>query len=278
MLSKLITLIVFAHLVIYGFSQETEYKTLENIHYYTDSITIADDYINEKCVLDIYYPVNKTNFATVVWFHSGGLREGNRSIPEGLKNEGFAIVAVDYRLFPKAKCPEYIEDAAASVAWVFNNIEHYGGNRNLIILSGHSAGGYLTSMIGLDKKWLAKYNIDANLIAGLIPLSGQTITHFTIREEKGIAKETPVIDEYAPLYHVRKDSPPIILITGDRELEMLGRYEENAYLMRMMKVIGHENTQIFELKGYGHNIVDPASSILIRNVNSITKQILKTNY
>ncbi|MCK7529150.1 MAG: hypothetical protein MZV64_72150 [Ignavibacteriales bacterium] len=31
------------------------------------------------------------------------------------------------------------------------------------------------------------------------------------------------------LYHVRKDAPPLILITGDRELELLGRYEENAY-------------------------------------------------
>jgi hypothetical protein len=34
----------------------------------------------------------------------------------------------------------------------------------------------------------------------------------------------------APLYHVRKDAPPLLLITGDRDLELLGRYQENAYL------------------------------------------------
>ena len=35
-------------------------------------------------------------------------------------------------------------------------------------------------------------------------------------------------------------------------LEMLGRYEENAYLMRMMKIVGHKDTRLFELDGYGH--------------------------
>ena len=86
-------------------------------------------------------------------------------------------------------------------------------------------------MIGLDKKWLNVYRIDANRIAGLIPFSAQAITHFTIRKERGIADTQPVVDEYAPLFHVRKDAPPMLLITGDREMEMLGRYEENAYLI-----------------------------------------------
>jgi hypothetical protein len=31
----------------------------------------------------------------------------------------------------------------------------------------------------------------------------------------------------------------IVLYTGDPELEMLGRAEENAYMMRMLKVAGH---------------------------------------
>ena len=39
-------------------------------------------------------------------------------------------------------------------------------------------------MIGLDKKWLSAEGIDANKIAGLIPFSGQAITHFLVRKEK----------------------------------------------------------------------------------------------
>ena len=61
-----------------------------------------------------------------------------------------------------------------------------------------------------------------------------------------------VIDELAPLSHLRADAPPILFVTGDRELEMLGRYEENAYMYRMLKVVGHPDVRLLELDGYGH--------------------------
>ena len=249
---------------------ETSYRTDTNIMYYDEASAENDKYIQERCKLDIYYPTTEKGFATVVWFHAGGLKNGDRFIPEQLKNQGIAIVAVDYRLHPNVSSPAYIEDAAAAVACVFNNIEKYNGNSKKIYLAGHSAGGYLVSMLGLDKKWLSKHAIDANRIAGLIPFSGHAITHFTIREERGIPGEQPIIDEYAPLYHVREDAPPLILITGDRELELLGRYEENAYLMRMMKVAGHRETYLYEIQGFDHGgMADPAFFILLRHVNTI---------
>lgn len=253
------------------FGQEIEYTQINNLHYYADSINQSDSYIAERCVLDIYYPKNTKSFSTIVWFHGGGLKFGNKEIPQRLKEEGIAVVAVNYRFFPKIKAPKYIEDAAASVAWVFNHIEEYGGDSTKIFISGHSAGGYLASMIGMDKRWLAVHEIDANRIAGLIPFSGHTITHFTVREELGVKGTQPIIDDLAPLYHVRADAPPLLLITGDREMELLGRYEENAYMMRMMRVIGHQETRIMELDGYGHNMVEPALPLLINEVKRISK-------
>ena len=155
---------------------------------------------------------------------------------------------------------------------MFNNIEKYGGNTSRIFVSGHSAGGYLTSMVGLDKRWLATHQINANRIAGLIPLSGHTITHFTVRKEKGIPEIRPIVDDLAPLYHVRPDAPSLLLITGDREKEMLGRYEENAYMMRMMKVSGHKDTTLLELKGYGHGITKPAFPLVLKEIQRIVKE------
>ena len=220
-------------------------------------------------MLDIYYPESFKNFATVVWFHGGGLSSGNKYFPEALKDKGICIVAVNYRLYPKVNAPKYIEDASAAVAWVFNNINTFGGDSTLIFISGHSAGGYLTSMIGLDKRWLKAHNISANRIAGLIPFSGHTITHFTVRKERGLENTQPLIDDLAPLYHIRADAPPLLLITGDRELELLGRYEENAYMMRMMKVAGHKETKLYELDGYGHNMTEPAFPLLINEIERI---------
>ena len=251
------------------FAQETSYGLEHNIHYYEDPINKDDAYINERCILDIYYPEDIKDFATIVWFHGGGLEGGSKEIPAALKEKGVAIIGVNYRLAPQVKTPAYIEDAAAAVSWVFNNIDTYGGDPSLIFVSGHSAGGYLASMVGLDKSWLSKHDIDANKIAGLIPFSGQVITHFTIRKEDNIADTQPIIDKYAPLYHVRADAPPLLLITGDRELEMLGRYEENAYLMRMMRVVGHTDTRLFELEGYGHGMTEPAFPLLLKEVERI---------
>lgn len=253
------------------FAQEFQYKTYTNIHYYSDSVNQSDTYINERCVLDIYFPQNSAKFATIVWFHGGGLVEGNKEIPEALMGKGLCVVGVNYRLYPKVKAPLYINDAAAAVSWVFKNINSYGGDSTLIFVSGHSAGGYLTTMIGLDKLYLFRHNIDANKIAGLISLSGQTITHFTIRKERGIQGTQPVVDSLAPLFHVRPDAPPLILITGDRELELLGRYEENAYLMRMMKLAGHKETKLYELGGYDHSMTFPAFPLLLKEVERIKK-------
>lgn len=242
-------------------SEETTYAIKKDILYRTG--VDPTDYIQERCRLDVYYPINKKDFSTVVWFHGGGLRGGEKFIPSTLMNQGFAVVAVNYRLYPKVKCPEYIEDAAAAVAWVFNTIETYGGDKSKIVVSGHSAGGYLTSMIGLDKSYLQKFDINADSIAALVPFSGHAITHFTVREERGIEGTQVVVDTFAPIFHIRKEAPPMILITGDREMEMLGRYEENAYMYRMLKLVGHENTVLYELDGFDHGgMADPAFYIL----------------
>ena len=238
------------------------YLTKNNVCYRPDS---NESSMRDACQLDLYYPSEQKNFATVVWFHGGGLTGGKRSIPNALKNKGIAIATVDYRLSPKVKVTDCIDDAAASVAWVFDHIEEYGGSRNRIFVSGHSAGGYLTSMVGFDRSWLAKYDIDANSIAGLIPYSGHTITHFTARKELGLKDTTPLIDQLAPLFFVRDDAPATLLITGDRELEMLGRYEENAYFWRMLRVAGHSNVELFELDGYNHGqMAEPAHPLLLR--------------
>ncbi len=253
---------------------QQQYVTEKNIAYYPDSVNRKNPYIASHCLLDIYYPKGAKNFPTIVWLHAGGMTGGSKEIPKALMEKGYAVVGVGYRLSPEVKAPAYIEDAAAAVAWTFRHISDYGGSPRLIFVSGHSAGGYLGMMVTLDKKYLRKYNIDANNIAALIPFSGQAITHFTVRKERGMKDIQPLVDDYAPLYHVRADAPPMLLITGDREKEMLGRYEENAYLWRMMQLAGHKRTTLYELEGFDHGgMPEPAFPLLLKEVATVTKEI-----
>ena len=229
-----------------------------------------DPYALDRCKLDVYYSPDLRERPVVVWFHGGGLTGGERFIPEELKESGYVVVAPNYRLTPKVEVDSCIDDAAAAVAWVFNNIDNYGGDPSKIFVAGHSAGGYLTSLIGLDKKWLKRYDIDADSIRGLFPYSGQAITHYAHRQTQGISELQPTLDDYAPLSHIRKDAPPYVIISGDREMELYGRYEENAYLWRMLKLIGHPEVYIYELDGFDHGaMASPAHHILKAHITKI---------
>lgn len=260
---KNLLLLLFLSCSLITYSQnKTEYKTIKDISYVDQSE--QDTYRKERCKLDIYYPTNKKSFATVIWFHGGGLEGGEKHIPEGLQKQGFAVIGVNYRLSPKAKNPAYIEDAAASVAWAFQHIASYGGDPSQIFLAGHSAGGYLVLMVGLDKSYLQKHGIDADSIKGLLPISGQTNTHYTIRKERGIPMEIPLVDSFSPLNQSRKGIPPTLLITGDRKLEMTARYEENLHLEAILKSLGNTNVTLYEIEGFDHNTVYTPGCYLIQ--------------
>ena len=229
------------------------------------------DYARERCKLDVYYPTNETDAPVVVWFHGGGIEGGEKHIDPQLKNSGLVVVAANYRLLPKAPIDDILDDAAAAVAWTYKNIAKYNGSPRKIFVAGHSAGGYLLDIIGLDKRWLAKYGVDADSLAALVPFSGQCVTHYNIRKQQGIGPLQATIDQYAPLTYVRPDAPPIVIISGDRELELFGRYEEQAYFWRMLKLVGHKDVTLYEMQGYDHgDMPQPAYKILKDHIRRIT--------
>ena len=246
-------------------------QVAKDVQYATSA---TDAYLQERCKLDVYAPEQGSDLPVVVWFHGGGLTSGDkRSIPRDLLQSGYVVVSANYRLIPKGTIANCIEDATAAVAWAFRHASEYGGSAEKIFLSGPSAGGYLIDMVGLDKHWLAAYGIDADRIAGLIPFSGQVLTHYSHRQTIGMTPYQPLIDEYAPLSFVRADAPPIVIISGDRELELYGRYEETAYFWRLFQMVGHPDATIYELQGFTHgNMADPAVQILRDNIRRILRK------
>ena len=252
----------------YSFLRDIPYTSVARM----DGKPEQDAYKLERCKLDLYYPEEADDFATLVWYHGGGLTGGNKHIPDEFRRQGFAVVSVNYRLSPRATCPAYLEDAAQALAWVFRHIQEYGGSADKVFVSGHSAGGYLALMLALDKSWTAAYGLDADRIVKAYPISGQTNTHYTIRKERGLPDDLPVIDAYAPVNRVRAEGCPLMLITGDRSLEMLARYEENAHLSAILKHFVHPS-ELFELNGFDHGtVLGPACYLIRADIRRLTRK------
>ena len=122
---------------------------------------LAEDVAKHK--LDIYVPKGKTNAPVLFFVHGGAWKSGDRSnyVPLGNRyaREGVITVVPSYRLAPKHPHPAQIEDVAAAFAWTVRHIAEYGGDTNRIYAAGHSAGGHLVALLGLDGDYLAKYQL-----------------------------------------------------------------------------------------------------------------------
>ena len=197
----------------------------------------------ERCKLDVKWPKGMTNFATVVWFHGGGLTGGGKHFIR--IDESIAQVAVNYRLLGKdglTDGAECIRDAAAAGAWTRANIAKYGGDPKKVYVSGMSAGGYLTMMVGMAPQYIKERGHDIGELAGLAPVSGQATKHFNVRKFGGDAdpQYLPKIDVLAPLAYCSKDIPPIISICGEEPWEWPCRSEENRLLISSCVALGHD--------------------------------------
>ena len=245
----------------------------------------SDDYARTRCMLDLYLPAAGAlpaaaqNLPVLLWFHGGGLEGGDKaSGPTSAAAKRFAaagvvVASVEYRLSPTVSAPAYIEDAAAATAWVATHIADYGGDRHALFIAGHSAGGYLAALLGADARWLTAAGVAAADIAGIIPVSGQTFTHFTISKERHVAdpEHTPVIDDYAPCHHVAraKTMPPFLVLCGDHDWP--GRADENRCFVTLLKANGATDATCIEVPDRTHgsilgqlpNSTDPTSTAIL---------------
>jgi len=207
----------------------------------------TNDYVEKYCKLDLRVPKNATNFATVVWFHGGGLIRGQRGYCYTTPEDDVASVSAGYRLLVdgKATPTECVSDAGAVVAWTLKHIAEYGGDPKKVFVSGSSGGGYLTLMVGMDPKWLKPHGFSPLDLAGLFPQTGQVSTHFTIRSVNGdkTSKYITKVDEWAPLAYASRNLPPMLIQTGENEIDIPCRAEENRLLYASLLALGHDDVQ-----------------------------------
>ena len=250
---------------------------------YRPEVEGQDAYTKARCKLNLAVPTDTKGFATYVWFYGGGLKNGSKDesreycadIAKSFAQAGVACVTPDYRLSPKAKYPSYVDDAAASFAWTIQHIAEFGGDPRKVFIGGHSAGGYLALLVGFDPDRLKPYGLTLGSVAGIAQVSGQVFTHYTVREERGISKYSVVADEGAPCFYVKKALPPILTIYAQND--MIGRAEENQFMVAMLKSAGH--TENYSLRAndrdhgsVGHSIRNADDPARLAILSFISKQ------
>ena len=203
-------------------------------------------YNKHNQVLDIYTPEGEIK-STFVYFHGGGLKNGDKGVALAfapyLTERGIAVVSANYRMYPNAKFPDFLEDAAEAVAWVFNDKQFLGETKNIFV-GGSSAGGYISMMLMFDKHYLAKHGIKPTDISGFIHDSGQPTSHFNVLSERGIDSRRVIIDETAPLYFIGTEEtyPPMLFLVADNDMK--NRYEQTILTLSTLKHFGYDESKI----------------------------------
>ena len=209
-----------------------------------------------QTLLDIYLPQGDS-FPVLVFFHGGGIETGSRAdernVFEELAANGVAVVSADYRMYPQASYPQFVEDAAACVHWTAQNIGRYGGCGDIYV-AGSSAGAYLAMMLCLDGRWLGRHGMRSTDLAGFIFDSAQPTTHFNVLRERGMDTRRVICDEAAPLYHVGEleELPPMLVLVTDHDIP--NRLEQTQLLVGTLRQFGQEEerVQMLLLRGYEH--------------------------
>ena len=192
--------------------------------------------------LGFWLPDEGESFPLFVYFHGGGLVHGGygmrKEAIETLVRHGVGVCGVGYRIYPEAAYPDFIRDAAAGVAYAVKHAGEYGCNGRIYV-GGTSAGGYLSMMLAFDPRWLAMHKLKPTDLAGFVHHSGQPTTHFNVLRERGLDRRTVIVDEAAPLYHIKDtDYPPMLFLTSDDDIPT--RYEQNQLVLATLKYFGHD--------------------------------------
>jgi len=197
----------------------------------------------------------------LLYFHGGGLEAGDKSDftkhAEVLASRGIASASANYRMYPTAKFPEFLEDGAEAFAFLKNHSSEYGGFSGYYI-SGSSAGGYLSMMLYFDPSYLCKQGINLDDLNGYVFDAGQPTTHFNVLRERGIDTQAVRVDEAAPLFfvdhqiEVPSQTARLLFLAADND--MICRYEQHQVMLRTMYAYGYSPARVtFKLmSGYSH--------------------------
>ena len=275
--SSLRLIVGLALVVAFSFAAPGRAAAIEPVHQDVPYATVDGSALK----LDLYLPTGLVKPKLIVWVHGGAWRSGSKSdVPiRGLRDAGFAIASVDYRLSPVAPFPAQVHDIKAAIRFLRAKEKDYGYDAKQIAIAGSSAGGHLAALVGVSNGHAELEGMvgehlgqssDVQAIVSFFGMSNLT-TILSQSTPHGLKVRVPALEllldgqpeektELArlasPVFHVDANDPPLLLIHGDQDPqapinqshELQGRYETANQPCRFVVVHGgkHGGSEFFD--------------------------------
>lgn len=272
------SVLFFIIAILTALPARAEVDITRKIHYGSNNAQIVDVYQPDQC--------RNTKCPVVMWVHGGGWKNGDTSGKQSTElqtvwaNQGIVMVGVNYRLSPEVMHPGHVEDVAAAINWVHDNIGKFGGDNNRISLLGHSAGAHLVALVTTNPRFLAKYGLNPGRdIRNVFPVDTAsfdlTKTTFLVgrRVRQAFGSDPEVLRDASPIYQVVEGGsyPAFILSAVSTRDDSV---ETNRTLQQKLQAIG-ANAEFMIVDFSGHKGWPLAHGQIAVDLKDLDKDLTK---
>jgi acetyl esterase/lipase len=229
----------------------------------------------ERNLLDLYRPARaaSNDMPVLLQVHGGGWTMGNKAqqalpLMNYLAARGWLCVAINYRLGPDSRFPDFLVDVKKAIAWIRDNAARFGGDPGFIAITGGSAGGHLASLAALtpnEPDLQPGFETADTSIATAVPLYGR----YDFLDSDGFSAGSGLLEFLAsnvmpctheqdralwerasPLSRVRPDAPPFLVVHGSHD--SLIPVGEAVGFVRRLRAVSRNPVLYAELFGAEH--------------------------
>jgi acetyl esterase/lipase len=185
-----------------------------------------------------------------------------------LAARGWVCVAINYRLSPRGTWPDHLVDCKRALAWIRAHVAEYGGDPDYVVVTGGSAGGHLTALMGLtanDPQFQPGFEDVDTSVRAMVPFYGvydwtgsqghrrdeglrDLVARYIVKRPYGEARD--VYEAASPIFRIHPGAPPALVIHGD--LDTLAPVTEARTFVAKLRAASAKPVVYVELAGAHH--------------------------
>ena len=220
-------------------------------------------------VYDVLIP-EKANGAGIIRMMSGGWLSRRVDPAQiaprlgSLLNEGYTVFLVYHGSAPRYKVPEAYADVSRAVRHIKANASQFRIDPERLGVTGGSAGGHLSLMVGLNSDEGDSESADSvkqtgNRVAAVVayypPVDLRPSVGTRLKRFPALGFDKELAPGISPILFVSEDDPPTMLIHGDEDTLVPDTTSRTINKALLEKGI---DTDILIIKGAGHGFREPA--------------------